>query len=62
MLDQNTLFIRRVAKMRQRQKEFFRTRSSSALRESKELERLVDDMIEKLLPNIDTEPKQTELF
>jgi hypothetical protein len=62
MLDQNTLFIRRVAKMRQRQKEFFRTRSSSSLRESKELERLVDDMIEKLLPNIDTEPKQTELF
>lgn len=62
MLDQNTLFIRRVAKMRQRQKEFFRTRSSSSLRESKELERLVDDMIEKLLPNIDTEPQQTELF
>ena len=62
MLDQNTLFIRRVAKMRQRQKEFFRTRSSSSLRESKELERLVDDMIEKLRPNIDTEPQQTELF
>lgn len=62
MLDQNTLFIRRVAKMRQRQKEFFHTRSSSSLRESKELERLVDDMIEKLLQNIDTEPQQTELF
>lgn len=62
MLDQNTLFIRRVAKMRQRQKEFFRTRSASSLRESKELERLVDDMIERLLPTIDTEPQQTELF
>lgn len=62
MLDQNTLFIRRVAKMRQRQKELFRTRSTSSLRESKELERLVDDMLEKLLPLIDTEPQQTELF
>ncbi len=62
MLDQNTLFIRRVAKMRQRQKEFYRTRTTSTLRESIELERIVDAMLEKLLPLIDTEPQQTELF
>ena len=62
MLDQNTLFIRRVAKMRQRQKEFYRPRTTSTLRESIELERIVDAMLEKLLPLIDTEPQQTELF
>lgn len=61
-MEQNELFIRRVAKMRQRQKEYFATRSMSVLRESKELERLVDQMLTQLLPNIDTEPIQTEMF
>ena len=61
-MNQDELFIRRVAKMRQRQKEYFKTKSQSALRECKELERLVDKMITQLLPTIDTEPKQVEMF
>ena len=61
-MNQEELFIRRVAKMRQRQKEYFATRSQSPLRECKELERLVDMMITQLLPTIDTEPKQVEMF
>lgn len=48
--------------MRQAQKDFFKTRSLGALRESMELERIVDAMLEVLLPLIDTEPQQTELF
>ena len=61
-MEQYDLFIRRVAKMRQRQKEFYATRNRSALRESMELERIVDMMLDKLLPTIDTEPKQVEMF
>lgn len=61
-MNQDELFIRRVAKMRQRQKEYYSTRSRSALRESMELERLVDQMLTQLLPTIDTEPKQVEMF
>lgn len=61
-MEQNELFIRRVAKMRQRQKEYFKTRSISVLRESMELERLVDQMLTQLLTAIDTDPIQTEMF
>ena len=61
-MEQNELFIRRVAKMRQRQKEYFKTRSISVLRESMELERLVDQMLEQLITTIDTDPIQTEMF
>lgn len=56
------LFIKRVARMRQLQKDYFKTRSLGALRESIELERIVDAMIKELLPTIDTEPRQTEMF
>lgn len=56
------LFIKRVARMRQSQKDYFKTRSRGALRESMELERIVDTMIEELLPTIDTEPRQAEIF
>lgn len=56
------LFIKRVARMRQSQKDYFKTRSLGALRESMELERIVDAMIIELLPTIDTEPRQTEMF
>lgn len=56
------LFIKRVAIMRQSQKDYFKTRSLGALRESIELERIVDAMIKELLPTIDTEPRQTEMF
>lgn len=48
--------------MRQSQKDSFKTRSLGALRESMELERIVDAMIIELLPTIDTEPRQTEMF
>lgn len=61
-MEQNELFIRRVAKMRQRQKEYFKTRSISVLRESMELEKLVDQMLTQLLTAIDTDPIQTEMF
>lgn len=61
-MEQNELFIRRVAKMRQRQKEYLKTRSISVLRESMELERLVDAMLTQLLTTIDTDPIQTEMF
>ncbi len=56
------LFIKRVARMRQSQKDYFKTRSLGALRESIELERIVDAMIKELLPTIDAEPRQTEIF
>lgn len=62
MTEQEELFIRRVARMRARQKEYFKTRSNSALRESLDLERLVDKMIEDLLPTITADPKQVEIF
>lgn len=61
-MTEEQLFIKRAARMRQAQKDFFKTRSLGALRESMELERIVDDMLEVLLPLIDTEPQQTELF
>lgn len=48
--------------MRQSQKDYFKTRSLGALRESMELERIVDAMIIELLTTIDTEPRQTEMF
>lgn len=56
------LFIKRVARMRQSQKDYFKTRSLGALRESMELERIVDAMIKELLPTIETEPRQAEMF
>lgn len=56
------LFIKRVARMRQSQKDYFKTRSLGALRKSMELERIVDAMIKELLPTIDTEPRQAEMF
>lgn len=37
-----------VSDMRAKQKEYFRTRSSSVLRESKALEKQVDDEIERV--------------
>lgn len=61
-MTEEQLFIKRAARMRQAQKDFFKTRSLGALRESMELERIVDAMLEVLLPTIDTEPRQTEMF
>lgn len=61
-MEQYETFVRRVAKMRQRQKEYYKTRSISVLRESMELERLVDNMLTQILPTIEIDPIQTEMF
>lgn len=50
-----------VAEMREKQKEYFRTRSSSVLSESKTLERRVDDEI-KQVKQILTEKQEQRLF
>lgn len=41
-------FFNLVAALRDKQKEYFRTRSQSALRESKALEKRVDDEIDRV--------------
>ncbi len=50
-----------VSDMRSKQKEYFRTRSSSVLSESKALERRVDDEI-KRVKQILTEKQEQKLF
>ena len=50
-----------VAEMREKQKEYFRTRSSSVLSYSKTLERRVDDEI-KRVKQILTEKQEQRLF
>lgn len=58
-------FFDKVALMRRFQKDYFRTRSSSALRQSKALEKEIDDEIERVqritgkMPQI---PTQQDLF
>lgn len=61
-MTETELFIKRVARMRATQKDYFKTRSNGALRESMELERIVDNMLLQLLPTIDAEPKQADLW
>lgn len=41
-------FFDTVSRLRDKQKEYFRTRSSSALRESKQLEKQIDNEIERV--------------
>lgn len=41
-------FFNLVKQMRQKQKDYFKTRSSESLRKSKELEKLVDDEIARV--------------
>ncbi|WP_295937645.1 hypothetical protein [uncultured Alistipes sp.] len=41
-------FFRHVERMRAKQKEYFRTKSSAALTESKRLEREIDDEIDRV--------------
>lgn len=54
-------FFRLVAQLRAKQKEYFQTRSQTALRESKQLEKVVDDEIERV-NNILAERQQPKLF
>lgn len=50
-----------VERMREKQKEYFRTRSSGSLKESKSLEKAIDDEINRV-NNILAEKKQPNLF
>lgn len=61
-MTETELFIKRVARMRATQKDYFKTRSNGALREAMELERIVDGMLEKLLPTIEAEPRQADIW
>ena len=54
-------FFKLVAALRDKQKEYFRTRSQSALRESKALEKRVDDEI-KRVENVLQERREPNLF
>lgn len=54
-------FFRLVVKLRDKQKEYFRTRTQVALRESKHLEKAVDDEIERVNKLL-TERQQPKLF
>lgn len=51
-----------VVKMRIAQKQYFRTRSSSALVESRRLESIVDDEIGRVRGILEGAPKQGDLF
>ncbi len=57
-------FFQKVALMRKAQKEYFKTRNQTALRNSKALETEIDNEIERVNKIIGTpqQPKQTNLF
>lgn len=55
-------FIQHVAKMREAQKGYFKTRSKYDLSASMRLEKLVDKELEELAHRLPNTPKQTELF
>ena len=57
-------FFTKVALMREAQKEYFKTRSTTALRNSKALETEIDKEIERVYDIIGTpkQPQQTNLF
>ena len=55
-------FIKHVAKMREAQKGYFKTRSKYDLSASMRLEKLVDKELGELTPRLPNTPKQTELF
>lgn len=54
-------FFRLVVKLRDKQKEYFRTGTQSALKESKQLEKAVDDEIENV-NKILAERREPQLF
>lgn len=60
-MDEVRLFVERVRKMRTAQKNYFSTRYSEYLRESKQLEKIVDEMCDKYLKDSRNEPKQLDL-
>lgn len=60
-MDEIKLFVERVRKMRTAQKNYFRTRYTEYLRESKQLEKLVDEMCDKYVKDGRNEPRQLDL-
>lgn len=54
-------FVSRVAKMREAQKDYFRTKSMIALQKSKRLELLVDRDLKDLHAVTENDPQQTEI-
>lgn len=60
-------FFDKVSSMRKAQKEYFKTRSQTALRNSKMLEAEIDKEIERVnsitgVSSVSKEPRQTNLF
>ncbi len=58
-------FFQKVALMRKQQKEYFKSRSQTALRNAKELEKEIDNEIERVNNTLVYEkkqPQQTNLF
>ena len=60
IMDANQFF-KRVSYMRKHQKEYFKTRSSAILRQCKQVEKEIDDEIERA-NKIVTEQQQPKLF
>lgn len=56
------MFFQLVSQMRSEQKKFFITRSSSALKESKRLERIIDAEIERVQKITNPPAEQKTLF
>lgn len=54
-------FILHVAKMREAQKSYFKSRSKYNLSASMRLEKIVDKELEVLTPRLPNTPKQTEI-
>lgn len=61
MADVNT-FIQRVAKMRELQKEYFRTKSMRSLQKAKQMEVVVDRDLKTLTPKLPNQPQEQGLF
>lgn len=60
-MDKKDVFICRVAKMRQLQKDFFFTHNRVTLKDSMKLEAIVDKMLIDFAPILDAEPTQLNL-
>lgn len=60
-MDKKDVFICRVAKMRQLQKDFFFTRNRVTLKDSMKMEAIVNKMLIDFAPILDAEPTQLDL-
>ena len=55
-------FFDKVVEMREAQKLYFRTRTTTALEASKKKEKAIDEEIERVKSSLNPQPKQTNLF